>query len=602
MNISPQKKEFWLLILLVLFALGLRLGYDGFLKNAYFFYNNPGSDVMYYQNWAHEIASGNWIGDKTFFGLPLYPYCLGLLERLCLGHPGLIRFAHLLIGSLNCVLIFIIAKKIFSARIAWIAAILAATNFMLIYYDWLMMPVPLIIMLTCIIILGLLHKNDIKGLRDWVILGLLIGLAILGDGKLLFFFALLLVFITRRWDYPLAHKIYKIILPLTLGVCLVLFSVALRNRIIGKDWVMISAQSGLSFYTGNNKNATGVYEHPFFLRPNHTGQDEDQHILAESILKKKLLPGEVSAFWQGRGLAFIVQNPGDYLKLLAKKVVLFLSDAEQAHDADLLLQQKWRNQLDVNPYFVICPLALLGMILAWNQKKEGTGYLNLVILSQLIMTLIFFMSTRHRATILPFLLIYEAFCLDWLTTCFYQKKVKSIIAAAFFISFFTLVFRPQKMDKNFIKFIRSTKAGIVYQQKGDFSSAIQSYKTAVNLRPYDSNTLYNLGTAYLLDGNIAQAQQFYHQVLDITPYNVDALFNLGVINQDKRKFPKALKYFQMVLHYQPQALDAHLRIAEVYKSQNNCAQAMPHYNFITQHNPGLTDLIQEKITECQNNP
>ena len=77
-----NKKEIISVILIFSLALLLRLAYVVFLKQNYFFYDNPSSDVSYYQEWAREIARVNWIGTKTFWGLPLYPYFLAALWPL----------------------------------------------------------------------------------------------------------------------------------------------------------------------------------------------------------------------------------------------------------------------------------------------------------------------------------------------------------------------------------------------------------------------------------------------------------------------------------------------------------------------------------------
>jgi len=196
---SKSNKNTITLILIFILALGLRLGYLFFLKNNYFFYDHPSSDVVYYQDWGHKIALGNWIGEETFFGLPLYPYFLGILERLCLGNLFMMRLFHILLGSLNCVMLYYLAKKIFSSRVAIITAILAASNFLLIYYDWLMMPVTLLIALSLVIMISFLHFNVNTSRREWFILGILIGLTTLGDGKFLLFFPLVCLYILYQW-------------------------------------------------------------------------------------------------------------------------------------------------------------------------------------------------------------------------------------------------------------------------------------------------------------------------------------------------------------------------------------------------------------------
>jgi len=277
-----DRREIWLMAGIFLGAFLLRLIYMIFARQHYFFYESPSADVTYYQEWARDIARGNWLGDRTFLGLPLYPYFLSVLIRLTVNHLEAVRVLHLLLGSLNCILIYLVGQKIFSKKIGILAAILAATNFILIYYDWLMMPVPLLIFLTLIILLALLHRDELQTWREWFFLGLFIGLAILGDGKFLFFFLILLGYEYFVWKKASGHlpKLTRQMLPLILGATLVLGASAVRGKMISGEWIFISTQGGLSLYAGNNPEAQGTYEHPSFLRPDHFGQDEDQRIVA----------------------------------------------------------------------------------------------------------------------------------------------------------------------------------------------------------------------------------------------------------------------------------------------------------------------------------
>jgi len=598
MDVFKEKKEQIIIVFIFLLALGLRLGYLVFLKGHYFFYDHPSSDVLYYQEWGHEIATGNWLGKKVFFGLPLYPYFLAVLERLTLGNLFSMRLLHLLMGSFNCILTYYIAKKIFSDKVACIAAILMASNFILIYYDWLMMPVTLIILFSLFIVISFLHIESITQQRDWFILGLLMGIVTLGDGKFLIYFALACFYIAFRWQKPLLYKITTIILPLTFGLSLILFSVTLRNKLVGGDWVFISAQSGLSLYTGNNPDATGIYEHPFFLRPSHVGQDEDQKIMAETILQKKLTPREVSQFWRTKALNFIQQEPSAYFILLLRKFQALLRDNEEAHDADLILQREWRQRLDLNSYFIICPLAIVGMVLAWRKRKD-TAYVNLLILSQLIITMVFFLTTRHRATILPFLIIYESYCLCWIIEQIRTHQFKQLSITALLLVIYLVVFRPKSVAPETIQFIHYAKSGPIYESQKQYKEAQQQYLNAIKLRPYDTTTLSNLGNAYLLDENFKKAEQYYLRALETCHYNVDALFNLGYTYEQTGSPDLALQFYRKVLVYQPESLDTHYRIAGVYQKQGDCQSAKKYYSFITSERPLMTDKINELISRCE---
>jgi tetratricopeptide (TPR) repeat protein len=594
-----NKSDYVSIGLIFCFALALRLAYGAFLKQYYFFYGHPGGDVLYYQQWAREISRVDWVGTKTFWGLPLYPYFLAVLDRLALGHTGIIRFFHLLLGSVNCVLTYLIARAKFSPKIASLAGLLAGANFTLIYHDWVMMPVPLIIFLSLVIVLCLLYFDfeETVEKRDWFILGLLAGAAILGDGKFVFFSGFLLIYFIYQYRMDLVRKTMERLFPFFAAMLIVLCIVSLRNKIVGGDWVWVTAQRGLSFYVGNNSQATGIFDAPDFIRPTHGGQDEDQVMAAQVLAGKKMSPGEVCRFWHNQGMKFIRENPFACARLLGTKFKLFFTDVEDAYDLDLLLQRSWKQWLDFNPLAAIFFFAITGAVLSWR-KRQGVVYLDFIILSQLLFTLIFFLTSRHRDSILPFLIIYQSCGLVWVGERIKEKSFVPVAVMAAALVCFLFILRPQVMDRHDFDFYRSTKAGAVYERRGDYSSAREQYQKALAIRPRDTNAMYNLANTYRLDGDYESAREYYEQIIRINPYQIDALYNLGYVYEEEGDPRRSLQMYQAVLALDPQSPDALLRAAQVHLSQGDCLAAQSYFNRLIEIRPNLSVEIQPLIAFC----
>ncbi len=566
---SDNKKNVLTAILLFSIAIIFRLVYSFFLKKYYFFYDAPASDVLYYQEWAHEIARGDWIGHQIFWGMPLYPYFLAVIERLTLGHQEIIRLIHLILGSLNCVLVYYVGLTLFSRRVAILASILMASNFMLIDYDWLMTPVTLIINLSLLIVLGLLHLKKDSPFKEWFILGLLIGLSMLADGK--FFLFLVMLAGVLCWRFRKTAALQRILIGLFIGVVCIVLPVSLRNRIVGGSWILVSAQSGFSFYVGNNARSSGIFENLDFIRPTHAGQDEDQQIRAQQILKRKLNPLEVSNFWKDQAFSFIQNSPSKYFQLLKNKLYYFFLEHEGADDVDLLLQKEWKDRFDLNSFSVICPLALLAIGLNFRLYPQ-TVFLNLLIASQILFTLIFFVETKHRATILPFLMIYEAFAFCWLAEQVRQRRLKRVLIISSLIVLFFIIFRPIKLSAARIDYLKFYKSGIVFEKQGRYEKAQESYEQALKLRPGDTNLMYNLANIFLLKGQMREAVDYYKKVLSVNPDQVDALFNLAYAYEKLDQPESALELYEKALDRQPESLDIHARLANLCLQFNNLIQ------------------------------
>ncbi|MEW5894135.1 MAG: tetratricopeptide repeat protein [Candidatus Omnitrophota bacterium] len=595
MNNFLTKKENLFLIGIFIAAFSIRLAFMLAAKQNYFFYHNPGSDVTYYAEWAKEIATESFIGKKAFSGLPLYPYALSVLYRLSLGHMELIRLFHLLLGSLNCVLLFLLSKKIFSLNTAVLASIFTGFNFMMIYYDWLMMPVTLIIFLSLVIIIALIDRDQLKS-AQWSMLGVLIGLTTLGDGKFLFF--AIATFIWLWIAEPFRRK--QAVIMILSAFC-VLGLTCLRNKIIGGDWILISSQSGLSLYAGNHPDANGTYTNPQFIRPSHQGQDEDQKIVAEAILNRTMTEGEVSAFWKSKALQFIRHHPDQFLRLVLKKFRLFFTETEYAHDMDLLFMREWKYRLEWNALFILFPLALIGMLVTFK-KWKNQPFVIFLIVCQMAVTLIFFLATRHRATILPFLIAFESVAIFWLIDRFKNRDGLQIAAAISFIVLFAAVFQPVFMDNKVLTYNRYAKAGAVYDKRGDLKNAEKSYLKALELTPGDSNLLYNLGNVYMKDGRLEQAEQTYKQALSICGYNVDALFNLAFLYEQTGRESEALQIYDKISQYQPDSPDIFFRIANIYDKAGDCEKAFTFYQKVVDLSPILKKEIQKYIAHCSEKP
>ncbi len=592
------RKERIFLCALFFFALALRIGYLIFLKHNYLFFEHPSDDVAYYQSWAKTIAAGDWLGTNAFSGMPLFPYYLALVFRICLGSWFAANIFNLILGSLNCLLIYFLAKKLLSTRAAVLASLLAATNFVLIYYDWLMMPVTLLITLSLAILLAFSDERP-KSVREWFWLGLFIGLAALGDGKFLIFAVLLIGYMFWSNRTISCKQILRIIFPLILGLSFILGAITVRNKLVSGEWIFITSQSGLSLYVGNNPQATGAFENPEFIRPSHKGQDEDQKIFVEKTLGKKVSLSEVSDFYRNQALSFITAHPLEYLRLLAKKFILLVSDTEKSHDIDLILQRNLKLKLDINPYSLIFPLALLGMVIVWR-TNQNSRFVVLLVASYILYGLIYFVTTRQRAPILPLLIIFEAFSFVWIAQKIHTRQYKTLLKAIAALVIFVILLPTQYLNARDFAFLNTTKAGFVYDSKKDYPTAIAAYRQALILSPTDSNTLFNLGTVYLNQNDYENARQCFLAAIKFGKFNVDATFNLGYIYEQTGETQNALNAYKEVLNLVPESPDALFRIASIYQKQGSCQEVTLYYEKLIALKPILAQEIHKTFSNCKN--
>ncbi len=91
----------WLFAALALGAL-VRLLYL-FSSKTSPFYEPLLLDPEYYHTWALRIVHGDWVGEGVFYGLPLYPYFLGIVYKIS---QNSLLFVKIIQGALGLVTIF----------------------------------------------------------------------------------------------------------------------------------------------------------------------------------------------------------------------------------------------------------------------------------------------------------------------------------------------------------------------------------------------------------------------------------------------------------------------------------------------------------------
>jgi tetratricopeptide (TPR) repeat protein len=83
--------------------------------------------------------------------------------------------------------------------------------------------------------------------------------------------------------------------------------------------------------------------------------------------------------------------------------------------------------------------------------------------------------------------------------------------------------------------------------------------------PRDANAHFELGQLYALDGHTDSAIQAYRTVVEITPDHETAHFNLGLLYHGAGQFGEAVSSFREVLRLNPQDLPTHINLGVAYR-------------------------------------
>jgi len=196
-----------------------------------------------------------------------------------------------------------------------------------------------------------------------------------------------------------------------LGLAIVLLPVAIRNYAVGGGFYLTTSQFGPNFFIGNNPNADGTYMSLRFGRGAPEYERQDATELAEHATGRTLTPSEVSSYWTDRAVDFITAHPAQWLSLLGRKVVLLVNATEMLDTESQESYAEWSWPLRLGGWFghygVLVPLAALGMMLAWPDRRR-MAILYALTGVYAASVLMFYVFARYRLPLVPFLMLFAA--------------------------------------------------------------------------------------------------------------------------------------------------------------------------------------------------
>ena len=391
------------------FALFLRLAHVLSMRDCVLFCN-PIMDMAEHHRWAQTLAQGNWIGKGAFFRAPLYPYFLGLIYYL-FGESFLLpRLFQCILGSLSCLWIYFLAKNAFGRSVAILSGVLSSIYWPFVFFDGELLLTSLALNLNMLSLLVLQRALESDSFGTWFFSGLCLGFAAITRPNILLFQLTLLLMLLVGVSFK--RQSFGTILALLLGSTLVIAPVSLRNYFVSGDFVAIAWQGGVNFYIGNNPRSDGHTAIVPGTRSDWEGGFDDSVAIAMRDEGRKLKPSEISWYWFERGFAFILSEPWSYLRLLGKKLLLFLWAPEIPNNLSLYYFSSLSSvlSLPVFPgYSLIAPFGFAA-ILFFSKLRRRAVLLVIYYFLYSLSIVLFFVCARFRVQVIPVLLIFASLC------------------------------------------------------------------------------------------------------------------------------------------------------------------------------------------------
>ncbi len=529
------------------------------------YFTAPAVDAEYHDNWAQDIASGDFTFDEgPFFRAPLYPFFLGAVYSVFGHNYFVIRIIQALIGAFSCVLVYLLGKRLFNHRVGAIAGFIAALSGILIYFEAELLIPVLLIPLNMGMLLMLFKARDEDRNVYWWLGGLLFGLSAIARPNILIISPLIIYFISRR--IPVGQFFRRIGFVLA-GFVLPLIPVTYHNLSQG-EFVLIATQGGVNFYIGNNEESDGASA--VFPGLNNNWRYEDAVNIAEKELGVELSQREVSGYYYGRGFEFILKEPIKWLKLMLHKFLLLINYVEISNNKNIYFAAKDSIILTVllnyNSFWFYGSLGILGMVMFYRRGFEHRFLVWMVLLYSFSI-LLFFVTARYRLPLVPLFMVFAAAVIDRLIYGFQRREIRRIIVPLIAGVISMLVVgsnlpRAKKISEAYAHF----SLGNAYQKQGELGLAEQEYLKTLQFDPNYVNANLNLGVIYYNRGEYEKAEELFRREIAINPgFGVAFAYNnLGNIRVRLGKLTEAIPFYETALKIYPAYEDGKINLAQTY--------------------------------------
>jgi tetratricopeptide (TPR) repeat protein len=519
---AERTNRLWLFIALAL-TLFIRLWFVLGMRGQPFSTIGPQMpDSWYYHRWAVDIVSGKFWGSEVFFLRPLYAYLLALVYAVLGQHILAVQLVQSAFATISCFLIYDTARRIFGRRPAVFASFGFALTGILVFYTGALLYVEITVLLSVLSVWLILVGGHRLWL--WVLAGLSFGFLVICRPEVLVAVPFLLWWLWRRssGDRASSNVSRGAVAAMAAVAAAVVAVVPIRNYIVARDLVLFTAHSGMNFYYGNNPSADGTWQPTQEFEKGGGFSHERLREISRMIDGKEVKASEASAYWTRRGFEFITHQPTAYLRLLGRKLLLFLSSyevpnnyyPETARATSVPLKLAFVN------FGLVLALGLLGMTWAWP-KRGQVAPLYFFVAAYLVSALLSYVLSRLRAPVIPFLLMFAGYGLSELIAALRQRRFArtAVGVAIAIVAYLVSVVIPVNHESYSAQ--AWTQAGNIQLEQQDFGKAVDAFHRALVALPSYNYARYSLVLALAGAGQTADAETEVRKIEQATAASND---------------------------------------------------------------------------------
>ncbi|MEW6077250.1 MAG: glycosyltransferase family 39 protein [Thermodesulfobacteriota bacterium] len=378
------------LILILLLMTLLRLGYS--LQVCHY----PGfgrflhpDDQAYYHATALKIADGHVLGeDGVITRAPGYLYFVGALYHFLAPDPGVAAVIQWCLGVLTGLMIYLLARRLFTEKTALTAALFYALYLPALCYEGALLMASLLTFLLTAGLYCLVRSVQDGSPRYLILSGALYGWAFLCRPNNLALFLAGLAFL--GWSRGGKRAMFRFTAPAGALYGLLM----IRNYLAGADLLAITSQGRHVMMNSHYHQAAGV----FWRWPDSWNNLLNQH--------GNSLWGFLSFLAKD-----IVDHWPDWIGLQFSKLYAFFFNYEFSQFIDFYAQQEVLPILRLPSVSlgILSPLTIAGLVFLWRDR--GGKYhrpLTLYFITGVLSVVFFYVLSRFRMPLIPLFCIISA--------------------------------------------------------------------------------------------------------------------------------------------------------------------------------------------------
>jgi tetratricopeptide (TPR) repeat protein len=501
-------------------------------------------DEAVFDGMARSIAHGHGIGsDKAYFFGPLYAYTLGLVYAVTGSSAAIAIVLQHLLGLVLAGLTYKLARQWFDRCTALVAAAILAFSGLQVFFEGKLLMEVLVSTLLAGGLLLLAGAATKPGRWRLFGAGLLLGLAATGRPTLLLLAPLALIPLLRAAPRPPK----RILAIFAAALLLAPTATFIRNLAVERAPVFITSSGGYNFYAGNAHDDAARAQ----LDTDSSWNAEDT---AEVALGRDLNSAEVSRYWQGRANEVFRRDPAGWLGRYLGKLDLFLGGQDKPQIEWFGYEhQRWSvlrwGTLGLWPLMALAVAGMLAMARRW----KDLGLLYGVVLLTALGVALFFVTTRYRVALLPYLSVFAAAYVIAFARATRARAWRTVGILALVAMAATAYTAPARrpLDRQAALYAQYLHEGLQLTRAGRVDAAIATYGRARDLRPDDFEGHLSLGVAWREKGDFERSLAALQAALPLAPQDPDVPYQLAVTLHAMNRFPEAEQAAQASLRLGP---------------------------------------------------